>query len=49
VLFMPAGAREAMRLLPALNISESECELALKVLGESCEQAFAAAANASKS
>ncbi len=37
---MPAGARESLRLLPPLNISGEECDLALGVLDNAIEEAY---------
>lgn len=40
VLLMGAGARESIRFLPPLNVSESELNQCLEVLDESCKAVF---------
>ncbi len=40
VMLMPAGARESMRFLPALNITEGEVHQALEVFDRSCGDVF---------
>ncbi|GBF89952.1 4-aminobutyrate transaminase [Raphidocelis subcapitata] len=41
-MLMPAGAREAMRFLPALNITEGEVHQALEVFDRACGDVFGA-------
>ena len=41
-----AGAREAVRFLPPLNVSEGEIEEALDIFGHSLEDVFGAASSA---
>ena len=40
VMLMPAGAREAMRFLPALNITEGEVHQALEGFDCACKDVF---------
>eukprot|EP00877_Chromochloris_zofingiensis_P004955 jgi/Chrzof1/14460/Cz09g03230.t1 len=40
VLFMPAGARESMRFLPPLNVTQEEVDMALDVFDKSCAEVF---------
>ncbi len=48
VLFMSAGARESMRLLPSLNVTEEEVKVALDALDKACAEAFGQGAKATK-
>lgn len=40
LMLMPAGAREAMRFLPALNITEGEVHQALEWFDRACSDVF---------
>ena len=40
VMLMPAGAREAVRFLPALNVTEGEVHQALEAFDRACGDVF---------
>lgn len=40
LLLMGAGARESIRFLPPLNVSEAEVDQCLEVVGDSCKAVF---------
>lgn len=42
VLLMPAGARESIRFLPALNVSAEEVDIALDAFDKACAEVLGA-------
>jgi len=40
MLLMPSGARESIRFLPALNISDAEIDIALEKFEACCKDVF---------
>jgi acetylornithine/succinyldiaminopimelate/putrescine aminotransferase len=39
-MLMPAGAREAMRFLPPLNVTEGEVHQCLEAFDQACGEVF---------